>query len=129
MAKVLEFDTFMQEAKGENLTVRVGGKDYSVPPKIPAIVPLMMARAEKLADQSSRNAAYSKMIFTAADALFGEKEMTEICESGMTVDMLSLLVQKTFALINGVEDFDEEDGQELSDEDSRSKLPGDAAKK
>ena len=54
MAKVLEFDTFMQEAKGENLTVRVGGKDYSVPPKIPAIVPLMMARAEKLADQSSR---------------------------------------------------------------------------
>ena len=55
--------------------------------------------------------------------------MTEICESGMTVDMLSLLVQKTFALINGVEDFDEEDGQELSDEDSRSKLPGDAAKK
>ena len=50
MAKVLEFDTFMQEAKGENLTVRVGGKDYSVPPKIPAIVPLMMARAEKLAD-------------------------------------------------------------------------------
>ena len=67
MAKVLEFDTFMQEAKGENLTVRVGGKDYSVPPKIPAIVPLMMARAEKLADQSSRNAAYSKMIFTAAE--------------------------------------------------------------
>lgn len=129
MAKVLEFDTFMQEVKGENLTVRVGGKDYSVPPKIPAIVPLMMARAEKLADQSSRNAAYSKMIFTAADALFGEKAMTEICESGMTVDMLSLLVQKTFALINGVEDFDEEDGQELSDEDSRSKLPGDAAKK
>ena len=47
----------------------------------------------------------------------------------MTVDMLSLLVQKTFALINGGEDFDEEDGQELSDEDSRSKLPGDAAKK
>ena len=45
MAKVLEFDTFMQEAKGENLTVRVGGKDYSVPPKIPAIVPLMMAAA------------------------------------------------------------------------------------
>ena len=28
-----------------------------------------------------------------------------------------------------LEDFDEEDGQELSDEDSRSKLPGDAAKK
>ena len=114
MAKVLEFDTFMQEAKGENLTVRVGGKDYSVPPKIPAIVPLMMARAEKLADQSSRNAAYSKMIFT--DALFGEKAMTEICESGMTVDMLSLLVQKTFALINGVEDFDEEDSNQDSEQ-------------
>lgn len=35
MAKVLEFDTFMQEAKGENITVRVGGKDYSVLPKFP----------------------------------------------------------------------------------------------
>ena len=90
---------------------------------------MMYAGTLDLLGQSSRNAAYSKMIFTAADALFGEKAMTEICESGMTVDMLSLLVQKTFALINGVEDFDEEDGQELSDEDSRSKLPGDAAKK
>ena len=128
MAKVLEFDTFMQEAKGENLTVRVGGKDYSVPPKIPAIVPLMMARAEKLADQSSRNAAYSKMIFTAADALFGEKAMTEICESGMTVDMLSLLVQKTFALINGVEDvainlvLEPEWNQDMMTEEAKLKL-------
>ena len=129
MSKMLEFDTFMQEAQDEKLTVVIGGKPYQVPPKIPAIVPLMMARAEKLADQGARNAAQGKMIFAAADALFGETQMDAICESGMSVERLTLLVQKTFELINGAGEADDSDVQEFSDEDSRSRLPGDAGKK
>lgn len=127
MAKVLEFDQFLSEAAGETLTVRVRGKAYEVPCRIPAIVPLMMARASKLADQSSRSAAYSDMIFSAADALFGCEAATEICASGLYVEDLALLVQKVFGLINGTQEDGE--SEELTDEDSRSSLPGDSAKK
>lgn len=127
MSKVLEFDQFISEQNGEKLTVRVHGKAYEVPCRIPAIVPLMMARAAKMADQSSRNAAYSEMIFAAADAIFGRDAATEICASGLYVEDLATLVQKVFALINGAED--EGESEELTDEDSRSSLPGDSAKK
>lgn len=127
-SKVLNFDLFMSEMQQETVSVVVHGKTYEVPAKIPAIVPLTMARAEKLADQSSRNAAYANAIFTAADALFGEKQMNAICAQGLSVDQLSALVQKTFNLINGVEEDDGE-AAELTDEDSRSNLPGESAKK
>lgn len=127
MAKVLEFDKFLSEANEEKLTIRVHGKAYEVPCRIPAIVPLMMARAAKLADQTSRNSAYSEMIFSAADALFGRDAAMEICASGLYADDLALLVRKVFDLINGVED--DEENEELTDEDSRSSLPGDSAKK
>lgn len=127
MGKTLLFDQFLSEAKKETLTVTIYGKDYEVPCRIPAIVPLMMARAEKQADQTSRNVAYSRMIFTAADALFGEKNIEEICAHGMDVEELNLLIQKTFAVINGQEDDEEQ--EELTDGDSRSDLPGDSAKK
>lgn len=128
MSKTLNFDLFMSEKERETITVTVYGKEYKVPCRLPAIVPLMMARAEKLADQTSRNAAYANMIFSAADALFGTKQMDDICSNGMDVEQLSLLVQKVFVLINGQE---EDDGEvtELTDEDSRSKLPGNGAKK
>lgn len=128
MGKTLNFDQFMSEMQKETVSIVIYGKTYEVPAKVPAIVPLTMARAEKLADQSSRNSAYAKAIFSAADALFGQAQMDAICAQGLSVDQLSLLVQKTFNLINGVE---EEDGEaaELTDEDSRSNLPGESAKK
>lgn len=128
MGKVLNFDQFMTEVKQETVSVVVNGRTYEVPARIPAIVPLTMARAEKLADQSSRNAAYSRAIFTAADALFGEKQMNAICANGMSVEQLSALVQMTFDTINGAQEDDGE-AAELTDEDSRSSLPGDSAKK
>ena len=128
MSKTLNFDLFLNEAKKETIYVVVHGKTYEVTAKVPAIVPRMMARAEKLADQSSRNAAVTHTILSAADALFGEKQMNEICAGGLSLDELSMLMQKTFNLINGVEEDDGE-AAELTDEDSRSSLPGDSAKK
>ncbi|MBR3795961.1 MAG: hypothetical protein IKK34_08035 [Clostridia bacterium] len=123
MSKMLDFDLFMSEKEKETITVKVYGKEYEVPAKMPAVVPLMMARAERLADQSSRNAAFVKMIFTAADALFGTKQMDDICARGMDVEQLSMLIQKVFNVINGSEEDDGE-ATELTDEDSRTKLPG-----
>lgn len=128
MGKTIHFDLFMAEAQKETIAVVIGGRTFTVPARVPAIVPLMMARAEKLADQQSRNAAYTKAIFGAADALFGEKQMNEICAMGLSAEQLSLLVQQTFNAINGVEEDDGETA-ELTDEDSRSSLPGDSAKK
>lgn len=128
MGKTINFDLFMAEVQKETICVTIHGRTYEVPAKVPAIVPLTMARVEKLADQKSRNAAYTRAIFMAADALFGEKQMDEICAMGLSAEQLSLLVQQTFNAINGVEEDDGE-AAELTDEDSRSSLPGDSAKK
>ena len=128
MRKVLEFDKFLSEAKGDTIDVTVYDKTYKIKSRIPAIVPLMMARAEELADQSFRNAEYTRMIFKAADAIFGKDNMTEIAGKGMSVDELSLLIQKVFNLINGEEEDDDEE-EELSDDSNVKPLPGKKAKK
>ena len=127
MAKVLEFDKFLTEAKGDTIDVKIYDKVYTIKARIPAIVPLMMARAETLADQNSRNAEYTRMIFKAADSIFGEANMTEIASNGMSVDELSLLIQKVFNMINGEEEDDEE--EELSDDSSLKTVAGKRAKK
>lgn len=127
MKKTLNFDKFLSEAKRDTITVTVYGKEYEVPDKVPAIVPLSMARAEKLADHSSRQQAQVKMIVEAAEAFFGRKALDEIVAKGMSSNELSDLVNQLFLKINGQEEEDE--GQELSDEDSRSILPGDSEKK
>ena len=51
MSKILDFDKFISEKKKETITVTVLGKDYPVSMEIPAIVPVMMARAEASLDQ------------------------------------------------------------------------------
>ena len=126
--KILEFDKFMSEATKETIEVTVYGKTYTVPCRIPAIVPLMMARAEELADQSSRNAEYTRMVFKAADAMFGKDNMTEITSQGMSVEDLSSLVQMTFDMINGKE-IEDDDEEEMDDESSLKTVPGKRAKK
>ena len=128
MGKVLEFDKFLSEAKGDTIDVTIYDKVYKIKARIPAIVPLMMARAEELADQSSRNAEYTRMIFKAADAIFGKDNMTEIAGNGMSVDELSLLIQKVFNLINGTEE-DEDEEEELADDSGLKVLPGKRTKK
>ena len=128
MRKVLEFDKFLSEAKGDTIDVTIYDKTYRIQSRIPAIVPLMMARAEELADQASRNAEYTRMIFKAADAIFGRDNMTEIAGKGMSVDELSLLIQKVFNLING-EEREENEEEELSDDSGLRTLPGKRAKK
>lgn len=127
MKKTLNFDKFLSEAKHETIDVTVYGKTYKVKAKVPAIVPLSMARAERLADQKSRNQEQVRMIMNAAEAFFGKNALDEFCAKGMTSDQLSNLVNELFLMINGNEDEDE--GQELSDEDSRSILPGESEKK
>lgn len=114
MGKVLNFDLFMQEHEKKMIDVTVFGETYTIPMEIPAIVPVMMARAEESLDP----AAATRMIMRAADAMFGAENVNKMCASGMSAKNLTTLIEKLFAEINGGGEDDEE-AQELSDEDSR----------
>ena len=61
--KVLKFDQFMKEKNREKIKVEVLGCTYYVTSQIPALVPVMMARAENADDQQLA----TKMVMRAAD--------------------------------------------------------------
>lgn len=126
MSKTLDFDKFLSEKNKETLDVTVFGKVYRVPMMIPAIVPVMMARSEENLDQNES----TKMVYRAADALFGTDAVNEMCAKGMAGKDMAELVQSVFNIINGKEEEDDE-AQELSDEDSHVAAPrrGKTAKK
>lgn len=115
MGKVLNFDKFMSEKKMETIAVTVGGKVYDVPAQIPAIVPVMMARAEASLDPQQS----TKMIMRAADAMFGSANVDEMCSKGLSASDLANLVQQLFKEINEGSSDDEDESEEVSDEDSR----------
>ena len=114
MSKILDFDKFISEKKKETITVTVLGKDYPVSMEIPAIVPVMMARAEASLDQQQS----TKMVMRAADAMLGPDNVDEMCAHGLSAGDLANLVQQLFKEINEGSD-DEEDIEEVTDEDSR----------
>ena len=122
MSKTLNFDLFMQESEKHTLDVTIFGDVYTVPMEIPAIVPIMMARAEESMNPSDS----TKMIMRAADAMFGVEAVNTMCRKGMTAKNLAKLVEQLFAEINGSGEDDE--AQEVSDEDSRVQVKSTAKK-
>lgn len=125
MKKVLDFDQFMAERNRETIEVKVFGKTYTVRKEIPALVPVMMARAEESTDSTLSG----RMILRAADGWFGKKTVDEFCSQGMTTAELSNLVTQLFRAINGTNDDDEDAAEEYSDEDSRVVAKQDNGKK
>ena len=125
MSKVLNFDQFMSEKTKETISVTVLGNTYEVPMEVPAIVPVMMARAESANDRVMA----SRMTFRAADALFGREAIDQMCSNGLSGEDLATLIQMLFEKINGGDD-DEDEVEEISDEDSRKQTgEGKRAKK
>ena len=113
MGKVVNFDNFMQEHEDRYMDVVVFGDTYSVRMQIPAIVPVMMARAE----ESLNPAESTRMVMRAADAMFGAESVNTMCRKGMTARNLAALIERVFAEINGTGEDDE--AQELDDEAGR----------
>lgn len=113
MRKTLNFDLFMQEKTHQYLDVTIYGKTYKVPMEIPAIVPVMMARAE----ESVSDTDSTRMVMLAADALFGKENVNEICANGMKAVEFANLIAKVFSIINGTDDDEEE--QTLDDESGK----------
>lgn len=118
MSKVLNFDQFIQEKNKETIDVTVFGKVYTIKAEVPAIVPVMMARAESESNQQ----AATKAIIRAADAMFGRAAIDEMCEKGISSNALSEMVQRLFLMING-NDAGDDDSEELDDSDSRVAAP------
>ena len=116
--KILNFDLFMREKSKETMTVTIFGDDYEVPMQTPAVVPVMMARAEMSPDPQQS----TMMIMKAADAMLGRETVDKLCEKGMSASDLSQLVQQLFHEFNS--DDEDENQQELSDEDSRVAVGG-----
>ena len=115
MKKVLNFDQFMQEKNNDVIEVTVLGHTYEVPAEIPAIVPVMMARAENSTDQQHA----TKMVMRAADAMFGTKAVDEMCANGISASSLVTLMEQLFQKINSPVDDENDDSEEYTDEDSR----------
>ena len=92
--------------------VKVFGKEYKVKPYIPAIVPVMMARANDSMDPEMT----ARMLVRAGDTMFGPEAIDELCGAGLTTEQLGTLIKKTFDLING-ENVDGEGEETISDED------------
>jgi len=122
MNKVIDFDLFMREHDRATMDVVVFGETYTVPCEIPALVPIMMARAE----ESDSDVDSTRMIMKSADALFGKENVDKMCAKGLTAREIALLVGKVFSAINGTDE--EEDAQELDDESGRKQV-GSKAKK
>jgi len=119
--KTLEFDRFLEETRQEQLQVVVRGQTFTCPLRLPALVPLRMARAQQMENDERRETEYRNLVFEAADQLFGPREMDRICALGLSAQEVALLIQKVFEVINGRE---EPEGEELSDEDSRRSVRG-----
>lgn len=123
--RTLNFDNFMAEKNAELIEVTVYGKKYKVKRQIPAIVPIMMARANEGTERSE----VMLSILRAGDIMFGKDAIDMFCEKGMSSDMLAELIQQTFNLISS-EDVDGDDMDEASyDEESDKVVKGKKAKK
>ena len=114
MGKILNFDKFISEKKQETITVTIMGEEYSVPMEIPAIVPVMMARAESMDGQQQ-----TRMVMLAADAMLGAENVDKLCNKGFSAANLAALVQQLFKEINEGSSDEDEDSEEVTDEDSR----------
>lgn len=113
MGKVIDFDRFIREKNEETVTVKVLGEEIQVKAEIPAIVPVMMARAENANDPAMQ----TRMLMKAADFMLGAENVDMLCNKGLGGKELALLMEQLFAAING--DDEDDEVQELTDEDSR----------
>lgn len=119
--KYYDFDQFISEKESEYITVKILDKEYTVQKEIPALLPVLMARHEGSIDQQEQ----SRLLLRAADMLFGEGAVDEMCKKGLSTKSLIKIIEKLFKLIGA---NDDDDSEELDDE-SGKKAVGKPGKK
>lgn len=126
---VLNFDKFMSEKNKEFITVHAYGKDYKVKKEIPAIVPIMLARA---ADENGKTSAQDVgfAMLRAGDIMFGENAINEMCSAGANATDLSKLFRMVFEMISGQTiDGDDPDNDEEEYSDDSGKAVAESGKR
>ena len=103
----LDFDRFLSEKRREYVQVTVLGKSYRVCREIPALVPLLLARAGEDGDR----AQLGRALLRTGDVLFGREIMDDFARQGLSANDLTALVERTINLICGAE----QDGETLDD--------------
>ena len=112
----LDLDRFLDEKRKAYVTVSVFGKPYRVKREVPALLPILLARAE----EDGQPAEMGKAL------LFGVENVDCFCRQGMTAEELTALVEQTLTLICGQKAG--EDTETLEDDGSRKAGDSDAKK-
>jgi len=110
--KFKSFDSFISEMKCETIPFEIFGKTYHIKKRVPAVIVLEMAKHED-AETMPAN-----LVFKAANQIFGEKTLAELCQHPeFTVDVIHEMVKWAFSAINGSDDECTE-MQEITEDDS-----------
>lgn len=119
--QTLDFDRFLSEKRQEYVTVNVFGESYRVKREIPALLPLMLARA----GEEDARPVLGRTLLQAGEILFGAETLRGFALRGMSAGEMAELVERTLALICGVE----EEGMTLEDDGAAESRGDDAVKK
>lgn len=87
--KLKDFDTFWKEQKKEGIPFKIFGKVEYLPPSLPAMMVLKIARLEK---EYGKNDLPPGEILELSTFVFGKGKVEEWCEKGLTVDQLTDLI-------------------------------------
>ncbi len=113
-----DFDDMLRETQYDTVTIRVYGKDYSIPARMPAIIPLLMARHEGDPIMTRKVSLFS------AEKLFGDQTILEwTANPDFTLEHLDAILRETFVLIYGPPDAEPEEQIEDDVEKAADKAP------
>lgn len=99
MAKKIfrSFDSFISEMQHETVSFEMFGKTYEFEKRMPALVPLELAKYDT--DAVIPRAVLNR----AALQIFGEKTLSDLCaHPAFTIDVLDELIRWAFQVINGI---------------------------
>lgn len=98
--RYFDFDSFIAEAEGEPVTIKVFGKVEELPPSPPADLTLKVIRLQKQGVQNVE----AQYLHDLAYGLFGEKRLNAWLKKGLTMQGLQALIQKTMELYQKPQD-------------------------
>lgn len=118
MSRIVDFDSFRAETRGEPVVLKIGGEEYNLPAGLPADVALEAVRIQHIVrdvelmelkpeektalinQRLGENA--DELIYATGRGLFGEDLFEQIIHKHrITIDELPQLIQMTFAAYNG----------------------------
>lgn len=122
-----DFDQGRAEKQGEPVVFKIRGREITLPPSIPAIVPITALRLSKTYGKES-NVPKEEIISLALQVL-GDQVLDQLFEAGVTTDELGDILRWVFSVYSGVDPEEEEsEGNsqapaEPGEQTSQSELP------